>query len=284
MKFDASALLYAIASLSASFVAILGGFIASKLIAVNGEREAVEGSLHELTFEIELKEQEHDSLQRGLDTDDALDFIRSHSADVANLEELKNVYEETEQQLLSYDELLPYWEKATVLAKRFHEICARENDLNDDDIPCTLAAEVKDSHFEYETCSVIAEAVFPRRLPRLSPHITGAWYERDKQRICDLNLELTSMRIREEQLMERKKGLTKPKGMKIGLVIFALFSLFNIILPLVLSMVTLQNICQYYAVQAGAIVLLLLGLIATFWYLAWLLHWKPEKGGSEING
>ena len=42
MTNELTALLTTIASASASFVAILGGFIASKLIAVNGEREAVQ--------------------------------------------------------------------------------------------------------------------------------------------------------------------------------------------------------------------------------------------------
>ena len=39
MEYDLTATLTTIAAASASFVAILGGFIASKLIAVSGERE-----------------------------------------------------------------------------------------------------------------------------------------------------------------------------------------------------------------------------------------------------
>ena len=54
----------------------------------------------ELKYEIELKQQECDSLQEGITADDALDFIREHAANVAKLDDLSTVYETDEQQLL----------------------------------------------------------------------------------------------------------------------------------------------------------------------------------------
>lgn len=274
-----SSLLTTIASASASFVAILGGFIVSKLIAVNGEREAVNSRLQELKYEIELKQQECDSLQEGITSDDALDFIREHAANVADMDTLSNVYEEDEQQLLEYDELEPYWDDAIALAKRFHAACKEPAEFNDDNIPCELAAEVKGTYFEYEVCRAIAEEVFPSTLPLISPAIpTGAWYERDKQRIANLRVEIASLRIHEEQSKEQQKVLKKPRGMKIGLLIFALFSLFNIIQPLILSTVSLSTAVEYNVVRFISIAFLLIGLIATFWYLAWLLNWKQDDG------
>ena len=282
---ELSSLLTTIASASASFVAILGGFIASKLIAVNGEREAVDGRLQELKYEIELKQQECDSLQEGITADDALDFIREHASNVANLDDLSTVYETDEQQLLEYDELEPYWTDAIVLARRFHAACKKATEFNDDDIPCELAAEVKGTHFDYEVCSAIAEEVFPTRLPRLSSVsvTTGAWYERDKQRISNLRLEIASLKIHEEQCKEQRNGLKKPRGMKRGLAIFALFSLFNIIQPLVLSTIPLGIPAEYNLVRFVSIALLLIGLIATFWYLAWLLKWKTDKASGQLE-
>lgn len=47
MSNELSSLLLTIAGASASFVAILGGFIASKLIAINGERETMQSKLKE---------------------------------------------------------------------------------------------------------------------------------------------------------------------------------------------------------------------------------------------
>ena len=275
MTNELSALLTTIASASASFVAILGGFIASKLIAVNGEREAVDSRLQELKYEIELKQQECDSLQEGITSDDALDFIRAHAANVADMDALSNVYEEDEQQLLEFDELEPYWDDALALAKRFHAECKKATEFNDDNIPCELAAEVKGTYFEYEVCRAIAEEVFPSTLPLISSAMpTGAWYERDKQRIANLRIEIASLRIHEEQSKEQQKALKKPRGMKRGLAIFALFSLFNIIQPLVLSTIPLSTAAEYNVVRFISIAFLLIGLIATFWYLSWLLTWK----------
>ena len=279
MTNELTALLTTIASASASFVAILGGFIASKLIAVNGEREAVDSRLQELKYEIELKQQECDSLQEGITSDDALDFIRAHAANVADMDALSNVYEEDEQQLLEFDELEPYWDDALALAKRFHAECKKATEFNDDNIPCELAAEVKVTYFEYEVCRAIAEEVFPSTLPLISSAMpTGAWYERDKQRIANLRIEIASLRIHEEQSKEQQKALKKPRGMKRGLAIFALFSLFNIIQPLVLSTIPLSTAAEYNVVRFISIAFLLIGLITTFWYLAWLLTWKPNAG------
>lgn len=279
MTNELTALLTTIASASASFVAILGGFIASKLIAVNGEREAVDSRLQELKYEIELKQQECDNLQEGITSDDALDFIREHAANVADMDALSNVYEKDEQQLLEYDELEPYWDDALALAKRFHAECKKATEFNDDNIPCELAAEVKGTYFEYEVCRAIAEEVFPSTLPLISSAVpTGAWYERDKQRIANLRIEIASLRIHEEQSKEQQKALKKPRGMKRGLAIFALFSLLNIIQPLVLSTIPLSTDAEYNIVRFISIAFLLMGLIATFWYLAWLLTWKQNAG------
>ena len=58
MNNELSAFLTTIAGSSASFVAILGGFVASKLITINGERDAVDNRLNELRSEIDLKKQQ----------------------------------------------------------------------------------------------------------------------------------------------------------------------------------------------------------------------------------
>ena len=71
--------------------------------------------------------------------------------------------------------------------------------------------------------------------------------------------------------------------MKRGLAIFALFSLFNIIQPLILSTIPLGTPAEYNLVRFVSIALLLIGLIATFWYLAWLLKWKTDKGSDQLE-
>lgn len=49
---DISSLLLTVASASASFAAILGGFIASKLISINSDRNVAESNLEEVKSKI----------------------------------------------------------------------------------------------------------------------------------------------------------------------------------------------------------------------------------------
>ena len=55
-----TAMLTTISAASASFVAILGGFIASKLLSINGERDAVAGQIANLTAQIGQKQKKED--------------------------------------------------------------------------------------------------------------------------------------------------------------------------------------------------------------------------------
>ena len=54
--YDLTTVLTTIAACSASIVAIVGGFIASKLIAINTERDEVNTRISELDEEIEMIE------------------------------------------------------------------------------------------------------------------------------------------------------------------------------------------------------------------------------------
>lgn len=276
MCFDLSSMLTTVAGASASFVAIIGGFIASKLIAVNGERDAIENRLQELQSEIALKECLRDEHSKFIEEDDALGFICDHIDDVVNIEPLGKVYCTEEDERISEDDLLPYWDKAIELARRFHELCKETTSYNDKQIPVTLASEVKGHTFEYEVCSAIAEELFNVTIPMT--HTTSVeLYNNAFEKREALDVEIAALKIHKEQCTKQRDALKKPKGMKCGLVIFALFSLFNIIVPLILSTVPLKTVAVYNGVRALVIGTLTVGLIATFIYLAWLLYWKPIK-------
>ena len=80
MSNELTSLLSTIASVSASFVAILGGFVASKLITINGERAAVKSQLTEIHFEKMLRTEERDILSRQLDEEDAICYIHDQKS------------------------------------------------------------------------------------------------------------------------------------------------------------------------------------------------------------
>lgn len=78
--YDLTTVLTTIAACSASIVAILGGLIASKLIALNAERNETNTRIAELDEEIDFFTEGHDMLQALLNEDDALDFIKENIA------------------------------------------------------------------------------------------------------------------------------------------------------------------------------------------------------------
>lgn len=279
MPYDIS-IFTTIASLSASFVAILGGFIASKLITVNGERERITANIEEIDLQLDLKTEERDRLQKRLDEDDALDFIRDNISDLINQEPLDKVYEEDKQNRLQQDDLLPYWDKALVLVDRFANAPDIEESLNDDDIPSSLAAEIKSDAFAYDVCCEIAKECSPSMLKPFSPP-TGAWYERDSQRVYNLEFEIEALNIQKEQYQKQKISLKKPRGMRCGITLFILFSLFNIIQPLIFSNVKSISKWQHSVMIIVSIILLSVGLIATFIYLAWLLRWNDKSNTKD---
>ena len=74
-----SSLLLTIAGVSASFVAILGGCIAAKLISINQERENCRNKLSEIRFKRLLFTEQRNMSKRLMDEADALNFINQHS-------------------------------------------------------------------------------------------------------------------------------------------------------------------------------------------------------------
>ncbi len=73
--YDLTSLLTTISSASASFIAILGGLVASKLLTISSERDAVLTKISELDKEISVKEVQKNTLQKENEDSDALDFI-----------------------------------------------------------------------------------------------------------------------------------------------------------------------------------------------------------------
>ena len=90
MSYDLTALLTTVAASSASFVAILGGFIASKLISISGERDAVLSKLNEIDEQKKFKEAELTKLRSKLKEQAALAFIKTN---IQALVERKNAEE-----------------------------------------------------------------------------------------------------------------------------------------------------------------------------------------------
>ncbi len=101
--------------------------------------------------------------------------------------------------------------------------------------------------------------------------MTGIWYSKAKERIVENQNKIDLLTTQKSQLQIRGAALKRPKGMKMGLFIFSLFSIANIIYPLSISPFNTSDIKAFLTIKAISIGLLSIGLLAIVFYLAYLL-------------
>lgn len=288
--YDLTTVLTTIAACSASIVAILGGFIASKLIALNAERDETNTRIAELDEEIDFFTEEHDMLQAQLDEDDALDFIKDNIAYIVDRQTLDDAYKEEEHPRLEKDVLRPYWNRATEAYSQYYAIVEKNIDSyeeNEDGVP-TAVAKVFKQDFEYAVCEKISEYLedqsdryaFIRR--GLGTNISsGKWYADTQEKAISANNKITYLTLQRKQQYARLNALKKPKGMKLGLALFSFFSAANIVFPLCLSPYITENYQCYLRTKIFAISIFIVSLILITMYLVYLLHWNNGNRAKQ---
>lgn len=299
MPYDLTAVLTTIAAASASIVAILGGFIASKLIAISSERSAALDRLKQINEEMEFHVSERDKIQAEKDEDDALGFIRATIDDLYAGNSLENVYSSADHPGISSDRLKPYWDRAVMLKEQFREQVEKHDTLNDDYIPERLILAVKEDDFGYEVLLALGKKLkkrvraaerarekannpFSFVAPDISdlefPAVTGSGYAYQKncEVIQEHNAAIALLELQKKQCHEQIQTRKKPHGMKLGLVIFALFALCCIIAPLIASPFATESYKAFVIVKAVFLGLFGMGLISIFGYLVYLLKWDEN--------
>lgn len=293
--YDLTSLLITIAGSSATMTAIVGGFIASKLIALNAEREELTTRILEIDQEIGFRTKAVDNAHHELMEDDALDFILDHIEDVILGKALETVYIVAERPKLSHDELAPFWEKTLKVIRDLIECMNDENHymhLNDDGIPNNFAAELED--FEYTVCEYAVRRIQRARerhaIKKPSPfnfelghydfelpRITGQWYQNVRDGMNVQIGQIEWLQAQKKQLQTRKGALKKPKGMVSGLVVFLILVLVGIVAPLVAVPYSTENYACYVALKCIYIALFLVGLLLVVLYFVSLLRWKEPR-------
>ena len=274
MTNEISSVLLTIASASASFVAILGGCIAAKLITLNQERESCKNKISEISYQKFLLTEKRNIYKNSMDEADALCYIQDNADAFVSECELSDIYNEYEPQYIEFDILLPYWNKARFYKVKFDERLEKGKcDFNDLMIPVDLIEETSDDPFAYHFFVMYAHWGFSEYFEDEEYKIRGKWYDDAKQESLNANSQAMLLDIEEQRYISELNSLKKPKGMKWGLAIFVLFSIINIILPLLFSILPLsQQWCLI--IICFSIGMLVLGLASTFLYLAQMLKYK----------
>lgn len=275
---DLRSLLLTIASLSASFVAILGGFIASRLITISSERSNYSSQLQEVENRLRNYKGVRYLHNEQLDKEDAIQYIYNHMSELVAGERLEDVYEEEELQSIDFVDLEPLWKRAKEIKSYFDECLKDANcEFNSDMIPVALAEEYNHALFEYEFCQLYAAWGFEEydfeNIPFREKY---KGYETDRQKALEYTIQIMVLESQKEQYIASLNALREPAGMKVGLALFISFSFLNIILPLTMSLFCFTEHASIF-VAIVSVILLATGLAATFIYLAWLLKWREEK-------
>ncbi len=288
-----TAMLTTISAASASFVAILGGFIASKLLSINGERDAVAGQIANLTAQIDQKQKKEDRYRHEVNEHDAIYFIIKHIDDFYGRVELREIYDSDEKPGIDFDDMQPFWEKAVAFKEDFMNAILSGEKTDESGIPLSIAPQLKKDYFFDEVFSSLKSELWLSREERRRksqgysedifdsfpqpaiPPMTPKWYSKYCDKINDLVWEIDQLELQKKLLEQREKELNTPYGMKRGLIIFVLFSVFNIVLPLTQCNNVFKNPLCYYVVMLLFMSTFTLGLAATFCYLVSMLKWRP---------
>lgn len=287
--YDLTSFLTAVASSAACIVAILGGFIASKLISIDGERDSILSRLKDIEEELAYRGKIKDTAQRENDEDDALDFIEKHFKELQGGASLTEIYATIPEPDFPIEKMQPYWQRAIAVSSAFQSKIEHFNGekLNADYVPESLYCSYHESSLEYQICKLLGNDLHVKCSQNGYPYIAmntvlplrisnGYEYRDNQQKISEQNAAISLLGMQAKNLKAQIPSLKKPKGVKAGLVIFALFSMGCIIVPLALSPFTTDNLLCYNLTKWIVLIVFFFGLSSIFAYLIYLLRWNRK--------
>ena len=292
MNYDLTSLLITISAASASFSAILGGIIGSKLLSINSERDINNQKIDDLTDELILKVECRDHFDYRVNADDACLFIIENMREFYQGKKLEEVYSNADHPSIEYEILVPFWQKATELKKLIYDSYSVSHYLNEDQLPDEVKDYVQDDKFlndiakeiirymlslaqngdKFASYGISMSYTAPLRL--LNNHKWKMELIEDSNK---LSWEIEQLELTLKILKQKKETLKRPRGITIGLWIFAAFSFVNIIFPLLLCGFDISDIITYRWIKYGSIGIFTLGLLTTLGYLIYMLKWNHAE-------
>ncbi|WP_310604791.1 hypothetical protein [Anaerosporobacter sp.] len=285
---DFSSFYFSIAGCSATIIAIIGGFIASKLISISADRDNILDRIKEINDELSMKTKQHEDIVQRLNDDDALDFIRDNIELLVDNRPLEVVYKPEEKPSLDYFTAEQYWKRALALCREIADLETNQmEDTNSDKVPVYLAKKYTDD-FDYGVCKKVFRELNKRARQRnrntfdfsnalidvgdIVPPTINNWYHQKSDEAEKLETRIDELKFEKIQYEEKKKQVKKPRGMKSGLFLFIAFSILGVFFPLICVLVngTLNSLC----VAIVSLCLFGICVLITFIYMALLLRWK----------
>jgi len=305
MYTDPNWLLSTVVQSAAAFVAIIGGFILSRLLALSAERGGLEARIRDIELQLAIKRQNFSFLQKRLLEWDALDFLEDSDVLDKIIESegqisLVDAMNRTTGCKRSEEELQPYWDEVIAATKNaFHlgreHFSEPPDESQDPDMFIrNLGINLSSLHLKiyYRVYGHLLAEHERRRNPFGSimnsvsvrmPDILSA-DEINRYRILErdietLEREINALETQSSDLKIQLKHLGYPKGVTLGIIVLAYFSLTGIVVPVFLLPFPPE---QFTPIHKWSIFLLFVsGLVLFFVYLFGLIRQLAEKADSS---
>lgn len=236
---DYTSFFYSIAGCSATIIAIIGGFIASKLISISSDRDVILDKIKEIDDELGMKTRQHKEIMQKLNDDDAYDFVRDNISMLLDNRSIDVVYKTEEKPRLDYFIMEKYWSRALEI---YEEIANLDEDIfikiNSDKVPVVLANKYTND-FDYNVCKKIIREVEKNARKQNSnplfsvsslidaddivPQQVGIWYHQKKGEAEQLGLRIEELRFEKKQYEDKKKQFKKAKRNESRVMSFCYF-------------------------------------------------------------
>jgi len=307
--FDVNWLLSATAQSTAAIVAILGGFIATRLMTDSSKRKEIEAHIKDIDDEITFKKARATKLYGELLEDLAVDFIHDHAKQICRIyvnketTTLETILDDERSDFV-LSEIQPYWDETfSLLELIFSKVLDKKLECRENDVATILKKEI--TSFQYCICNDLFDnimEVFEEQnkievkqqegnylsefanlstfeLPKMSyyPYNTSTvdYHNRDEEH-QKLLYELDLLALQKKNLSYRQTSLEKPNDVFIGLIVLTFFAVIGILIPLHLMPVNTAEIITPEIIWIANldIMLFAIGLGLVIGYFVWFFMYK----------
>lgn len=303
---DPNWLLSTIVQSSAAFIAIVAGFIISRLLALSSERSGIQTRIRDLELQLNIKKENIDALEKNLLTWDAEDFLENSDVVDKIIESKGQVSLADAMKLVTYlnrseDELRLYWEDAIKVTKdAFHlieenlteflvesenfEVLLKNLGVNISSYRLKIYREIFDFYLrEYEKSQNLFGAMMNSianiRMPDFRSVSETNSYETLKRDTENLKRDKNALEIQVADLRIQSQQLGQPQGVTLGIVFLFYFSLVGIVVPILLMPFAIDKFTSYH--KWAIITLFVSGLIFFFVYLSKLVRQLADKSNTN---
>ena len=284
LLYDLTSFLTTISAGSASFVAILGGLIAQKVIEINNGRTAVEEEIKELNEQKQLLEDDIADHADWMEEDVAISFIGHHIKELLGEDSFKDAVDLDE--MSGYEDLESfesYWKDAQKVLEQYAKIADKPHyevvkaiqatipDISENFISCICDA-IKDhfkAYYHNDGLNSLGQfMVTPIALGRIEGYgASGVEFQRWVSEKNKAEGELVAIELRIKQSEDRKRRLRVPDELKNGFWIFGIFIASCVLLPLVFTPFTTESHTAYMIMKVVFMLIFGSGLFSVLLYI-----------------